>query len=242
MLENLTDRFNNVFRSLSGRGKITEANVREAMAEVRTALLEADVHYDVVRDFCDRVIEKAQGEEVLSSLKPSQQIIKIVNDELVALMGPVDTHIMYVQPGPTVIMMCGLQGSGKTTTCGKLAAYLKKKGRSVMLAACDLQRPAAVQQLRVLSEQVNTEVSGGGRVLFHGEEDKCAEYGKAVGVAVKVARNAFKAAKKEGVDVLLLDTAGRLHINDELMGELRQVNTALTPHQVYLVIDAMTAS
>ena len=240
MLENLTDRFNNVFRSLSGRGRITEANVRQAMDEVRTALLEADVHYDVVRDFCATVIEKAKGEEVLTSLKPGQQIIKIVHDELVALMGPVDTHIMYVQPGPTVIMMCGLQGSGKTTTCGKLAAYLKKKGRTAMLAACDLQRPAAVQQLRVLAEQVETEVPGGGRVLFYGEEDKCAEYGKAVGVAVKVARNAVKAARQQGVDVLLLDTAGRLHINSELMDELRQVDKALSPHQIYLVIDSMT--
>ncbi len=240
MLENLSDRFNNVFRSLSGRGRITEANVREAMGEVRTALLEADVHYEVVRDFCESVMEKARGEQVLTSLKPSQQIIKIVHDELVALMGPVDTHIMYVQPGPTVIMMCGLQGSGKTTTCGKLAAYLKRKGRSAMLAACDLQRPAAVQQLRVLAEQVETEVSGGGRVTFYGEPDKCAEYGKAVGVAVKVARNAVKAARKEGVDVVLLDTAGRLHINDDLMNELRQVDKALSPHQIYLVIDAMT--
>ncbi len=240
MLENLTDRFNNVFRSLSGRGKITQANVAEAMQEVRNALLEADVHYEVVKDFCDRVMAKAEGEQVLTSLKPSQQMIKIVHDELVGLMGPVDTHIMYVKPGPTVIMMSGLQGSGKTTTCGKLAAYLKKKGRSCMLAAVDLQRPAAVEQLRTLAEQVEDEVTGGGTVRFYGEPDKCREYGKAVGVAVKVARNALKAARKAGVDVLLLDTAGRLHINDELMGELRQINQVLQPHQIYLVIDAMT--
>jgi signal recognition particle subunit SRP54 len=240
MLETLSDKFNNVFRSLSGRGRITEANVREAMGEVRTALLEADVNYEVVRDFVQRVTEKAAGTEVLASLKPGQQMIKIVHDELVELMGPVDTHILYVQPAPTVIMMCGLQGSGKTTTCGKLAAYLKKRGKNVMLAACDLQRPAAVDQLQTLTNQVNDEISGGGAVHFYGEPDKCAEYGKAVGVAVKVARNALNAARKTGSDVLLLDTAGRLHVNEDLMGELRRVNEALNPHQIYLVIDAMT--
>ena len=240
MLDNLSDKFNNVFRKLSGRGKISEDNVREAMREVRTALLEADVHYDVVKKFCDDITAKAVGTDVLESLKPGEQMIKIVYDELVQLMGPVDTHIMYVQPGPTVVMMAGLQGSGKTTTCGKLAAHLKKKGKNVMLAACDLQRPAAVHQLQTLVNQVNDEVSGGGSVHFYGEPDKCAEYGRAVGVAVKVARNAFNAARKTGSDVLILDTAGRLHINDDLMDELHRVNTALTPHQIYLVIDSMT--
>jgi signal recognition particle subunit SRP54 len=240
MLDALTDKFNGVFRKLSGRGKISESNVREAMAEVRTALLEADVHLDVVKKFTADVMEKSLGTEVLSSLHPSQQMIKIVHDELVSLMGPVDTHMMYVQPGPTVVMMCGLQGSGKTTTCGKLAAYLKKRGKSVMLAAADLQRPAAIEQLRTLAEQVQSETSGPGRVLFYGEPEKAAEYGRAVGVAVQVCRNAHAAAKKAGVDVLVLDTAGRLHINDDLMNELRMVNTALTPHQIYLVIDAMT--
>jgi len=240
MLENLSDKFNNVFRKLSGRGRISEDNVREAMREVRTALLEADVHYDVVKNFVDDVTKKAVGIEVLESLKPGEQMIKIVYDELVNLMGPVDTHIMYVKPAPTVVMMTGLQGSGKTTTCGKLAAHLKKKGKHVMLAACDLQRPAAVHQLQTLVNQVNDEVTGAGSVHFYGEPDKCAEYGKAVGVAVKVARNAMTAAKKTGCDVLLLDTAGRLHINDDLMDELHRVNQALTPHQIYLVIDAMT--
>jgi len=240
MLENLQERFSGALRRLSGRGRISESNVREAMAEVRNALLEADVHYEVARQFCDDVVEKAVGMEVVKSLQPGEQMIKIVHDELVRLMGPVDTHIMYVQPAPTVIMMCGLQGSGKTTTCGKLAAYLKRKGRSVMLAAADLQRPAAVEQLRTLVDQVEADVSGGGSVKFYGEPEKCAEYGKAVGVAVKVCRNAYKAAKQAGVDVLVLDTAGRLHINDDLMDELRQVNRALNPHQIYLVIDAMT--
>ena len=240
MLDALQEKFSGVFRKLSGRGKITEANVREAMGDVRTALLEADVHLDVVKKFTDDVVKKALGAEVLASLHPSQQMIKIVYDELAALMGPVDTHLMYVQPAPTIVMMCGLQGSGKTTTCGKLAAYLKKKGRSAMLAAADLQRPAAVEQLRLLAEQVQTETSGGGRVMFYGEPEKTAEYGKAVGVAVQVCRNAFNAARKAGVDVLILDTAGRLHINDDLMNELRQVNQALNPHQIYLVVDAMT--
>lgn len=240
MLDNLSDRFSNVFRGLSGRGRISESNVSEAMDEVRRALLEADVHYEVAKAFCEEVLEEAKGEKVLSSLQPSQQIIKIVHDHLVDLMGPVDSHIMYVEPGPTVVMMCGLQGSGKTTTCGKLAAYLKKKGKSVMLGAADLQRPAAVEQLRTLAEQVESEVEGAGRVLFYGEPKRCAEYGKAVGVAVKVCRNALKEARREKVDVLLLDTAGRLHINDELMGELRQVNQSLSPHEIYLVIDSMT--
>jgi len=239
MLDHLTEKFNNALRSLSGRGKISEDNVREAMGEVRTALLEADVHYDVAKAFCDEVVKKAEGTEVVQSLRPGEQMIKIVHDELVGLMGPVDTHIMYVQPGPTVIMMCGLQGSGKTTTCGKLASYLKKKGKSVMLAAADLQRPAAVEQLRTLATQVDQDVSGPGAVKFYGEPDKCAEYGKAVGVAVKVCRRALKEAKKQHVDVLILDTAGRLHINDDLMGEL-QVDKAVQPHQIYLVIDAMT--
>ncbi len=240
MLESLQEKFSGAFQKLSGRGKITEDNVSEAMRDVRNALLEADVNYEVVKDFTESVKQKALGTEVLTSLHPGQQMIKIVHDELVNLMGPVDTHIMYVQPGPTVIMMCGLQGSGKTTTCGKLAAYLKKKGRKVMLGAADLQRPAAVDQLQTLARQVDDEIDGAGTVFFYGEPDKCAEYGKAVGVAVKVCRNALAAAKKSGCDVLLLDTAGRLHINDDLMGELRQVNSALNPHQIYLVIDSMT--
>ncbi|MDX1565894.1 MAG: signal recognition particle protein, partial [Phycisphaeraceae bacterium] len=194
----------------------------------------------VANQFCDEVVQEAVGTKVIESLHPSQQMIEIVYQHLINLMGPVDTHIMYVQPAPTIIMMCGLQGSGKTTTCGKLAAYLKKKGKSVMLAACDLQRPAAVDQLQTLVNQVEADVSGGGVVRFYGEPERCSEYGKAVGVAVKVARNAVKAARQANVDVLILDTAGRLHINDDLMDELRQINRALNPHQIYLTIDAMT--
>jgi signal recognition particle subunit SRP54 len=248
MFHNLSEKFEGALKKLSGQGKISEANVREAMDEVRTALLEADVHYEVVEQFCDAVLEKAVGEEVLSSLKPGQQMIKIVYDELVKLLGgdPEDDEasdaqpIMFFEPGPTVIMMAGLQGSGKTTTCGKLAGDLKKKGHHVMLAAADLQRPAAVDQLETVAQQAQAEIDGEGSVHFYSEPDKVAEYGKAVGAAVKVAKNSVNAAKKSGCDVLLLDTAGRLHINDDLMSELRQVNSTVQPHQIFLVIDAMT--
>src|SRR5204862_2732076 len=155
MFDNLTDKLSGVFRGLSGRGRISEENIREAMCEVRTALLEADVNLKVVNDFIDHVVQKAIGTEVIKSLQPGELMVKIVYDELVNLMGPVDTRIYFVQPGPTVIMMAGLQGSGKTTTCGKLAMFLKSKGHHPMLAAVDLQRPAAIEQLRVLGEQVD---------------------------------------------------------------------------------------
>ncbi|MHC5023968.1 MAG: signal recognition particle protein [Planctomycetota bacterium] len=239
MFTTLSDRFNDAFRNLSGRGRISEENVRDAMREVRTALLEADVHLDVVKRFCDEVVADATGEAVTKSLKPGQEMIGIVHRRLVDLMGPVDSHVMMVEPGPTIIMMCGLQGSGKTTTCGKLAAYLKARGKSVFVAAADLQRPAAVEQLRIVTEQVDAEAKGQARVHFYAEPDKCAEYGKAVGVAVGVCQRALKKARQEKADVLILDTAGRLHINDELMGELSGVQRALSPHQIYLVVDAM---
>ncbi|MBH05488.1 MAG: signal recognition particle protein [Phycisphaeraceae bacterium] len=242
MFESLTSKFNDAFRSLSGRGRISESNIHEAMEQVRGALLEADVHYEVVESFIQSVTQKALGEQVLESLKPGQQMIKVVHDSLVDLMGSDEDQpgLMFVQPAPTIVMMCGLQGSGKTTTCGKLAALLKKQDRHVMLCAADLQRPAAVHQLQVLASQVQEEVSGAGSVHFYGEPAKVAEYGKAVGVAVKVCANAVKAAKDTGCDVLILDTAGRLHINDDLMGELGQINRAVGPHQIFLVTDAMT--
>ncbi|MCC5829691.1 MAG: signal recognition particle protein [Phycisphaeraceae bacterium] len=248
MFGNLTDRFNSALRKLSGRGKISDGNVTEALEEVKTALLEADVHYQVVQRFIQACMEKARGEKVIESLRPGQLMIKIVHDELVRLMaGEEDSGvadgggILFVSPGPTVIMMAGLQGSGKTTTCGKLAAYLKRRGKKTMLAAADLQRPAAVHQLEVLAGQVaSPDVPGRGQVLFHGEPDKVAEYGKAVGAAVTVCRNALQAARAKGCDVLIIDTAGRLHINDELMNELHQVEKTVTPHHIFLVIDAMT--
>src|SRR5437867_7769931 len=169
MFHALTDKFSSVFRGLSGRGRISEENIREAMREVRTALLEADVNLNVVNDFVEHATQKAIGTEVIKSLQPDQLMVKIVYDELVNLMGPVDTQIYFVQPGPTVIMMCGLQGSGKTTTCGKLAMYLTAKGHHPMLAAVDLQRPAAVEQLRVLGEQVGVPVyTDPSRVAPHG--------------------------------------------------------------------------
>jgi signal recognition particle subunit SRP54 len=240
MFATLTDKFSDLVHNLSGKGKISEANIRDAMDQVRTALLEADVNLSVVDAFTASVLEKALGTEVLASLQPGQQVIQIVHDELVELMGPVDTHMLYVQPGPTVVMMCGLQGSGKTTTCGKLAAYLKKNDKSVTLAAVDLQRPAAVAQLETLANQVRDDMPGSGEVRFYAEPDKVAEYGKAVGTAVDVARRAVDAARRDKSDVVILDTAGRLHIDDSLMGELRSVNQATTPHQIYLVVDAMT--
>ncbi|MEM8783064.1 MAG: signal recognition particle protein [Planctomycetota bacterium] len=250
MLGNLSDKFESALRKLSGNDKISESNVAEAMEEVREALLEADVHYEVAEAFCDRVQKQAVGTVVLDAVRPGEQMIKIVNDELVRLLGGdevaedeqaglSDEPMLFVSPGPTVVMMAGLQGSGKTTTCGKLAAVLKKQGRSVMLGAIDLQRPAAVEQLRVLSEQVD-QSEGTPAVHFHGEPDKCAAYGEAVGVAVDVAKNALKAARAAQADVLILDTAGRLHLNDDLMGELRKVNAAVQPHHIFLVLDAMT--
>ncbi len=247
MFESLSTRFGDAMRSLSGRGRITEANVREAMGEVRTALLEADVNHEVVQWFCDEVVAEAIGREVTQSLRPSEEMIGIVHERLVDLMGTATDRtdgegagpIMLVEPPPTVVMMCGLQGSGKTTTCAKLAAYLKRRGRSVMIAAADLQRPAAVEQLRVITEQVDRDAAGQARVHFYAEPDKCAEYGKATGVAVGVCRRALAKAKKDKVDVLILDTAGRLHIDDALMKELESINRAVSAHQIYLVVDAM---
>src|SRR3954467_382749 len=233
MFTALTDKFSGVFRSLAGRGRISEENVREAMREVRTALLEADVNFKVVKDFTDRVLEKAIGQEVIKSLKPGEYMVRIVYDELVELMGPVDTRIYTVQPPPTVIMMCGLQGAGKTTTCGKLAKMLVAKGHQPMLAAADLQRPAAIEQLKTLGEQVGVPV--------YADMTKAAPHGEvARGAAVAVCRAAIAQAKQTGRDVVILDTAGRLHIDDALMGELREVNAQLKPHQVFLVLDSMS--
>ncbi|MFM7260811.1 MAG: signal recognition particle receptor subunit alpha, partial [bacterium] len=248
MFENLTERLSTAFRNLSGRGTISESNVQEALGEIQTALLEADVELGIAKQFCADVMERAKGREVTKSLKPGQELVGIVHDELVALMAPSDggqsgvdggeqaSKIFLVEPGPTVIMMCGLQGSGKTTTCGKLAAYFKKMGRSCLVAAADLQRPAAVEQLRLVIDQVAADAKGGARVAFYGEPEKCAEYGKAVGVALSVAQRAVRAAREGGFDTLIVDTAGRLHIEDALMRELEGVRRAVEPHQVLLVV------
>lgn len=233
MFDALTEKFSTVLRNLAGQGKISEENVRTAMREVRVALLEADVNLKVVNDFCEHVIQKAIGQEVIKSLQPGQLMVKIVHDELINLMGPVDTNIYTVSPGPTIIMMCGLQGSGKTTTCGKLAMYLKAKGHQPMVAAVDLQRPAAVEQLRTLAGQVD--------VPIYADESKVAPHGQvAVGAPVLVARAAVNKARELGRDFLILDTAGRLAIDEELMDELAAINAAVKPHQIFLVLDAMT--
>ncbi|MDZ4832042.1 MAG: signal recognition particle protein [Phycisphaerae bacterium] len=243
MFESLSDRFGDFFRKVSGKGAISESNVRDAMAEVRTALLEADVHQDVVRTFTDDVLSASIGTQVTKSLQPGQELIGIIHDRLVALMRPDDGRtepLEFVSPGPTIIMLCGLQGSGKTTTCGKIAAWCRKRGLNVLVAAADLQRPAAVEQLRQVIDTVKADAKGGSRVEFYGEPDKCAEYGKAVGVAIQVCQRALKTAREGKFDVLILDTAGRLHVNDELMRELQGVKTAVAPHQILLVVDAMT--
>jgi signal recognition particle subunit SRP54 len=233
MFDTLSDKFSSVFRSISGRGRISEENIRDSMKEVRTALLEADVNLKVVNDFTEHVVQKAVGEEVIKSLQPGELMVKICYDELLNLLGPVDTKIYFVQPGPTVVMMCGLQGSGKTTTCGKLAKYLVAQGRHPLLAAADLQRPAAVEQLRVVGEQVGVPV--------YTDANKVAPHGQVVrGAAVSVCRAAIQQAKANGQDVVILDTAGRLHIDDDLMGELREINAQLKPHQIYLVLDSMS--
>ncbi len=245
MFETLSDRFNETFRRLSGRGRITEQNVEEAMRQVRTALLDADVHVEVVERFCDEVVRDAIGREITQSLKPGQDMIGIVHERLVEIMGPPtapgapDSRLMLVDPPPTIVMLCGLQGSGKTTTAAKLAAYLKQRGKSVMVAAADLQRPAAVEQLEISIAEVERDGKGSAPTHFYAEPDKCAEYGKATGVAVGVCQRALRAARKEKVDVLLLDTAGRLHVNDELMAELGSIDRALRPHQILLIVDAM---
>jgi signal recognition particle subunit SRP54 len=224
MFESLSAKFGDFFRNLSGRGRITEVNVREAMEEVRTALLEADVHYKVVGQFCDEVVKKAIGTEVIKSLHPGQLMVKIVNDELVSLMGPVDTRIYYVTPPPTIIMMAGLQGSGKTTTCGKLAKFLLRQGKHPVLVACDLQRPAAVDQLAIVAEQAGVPVFRQG-----GESNP-----------VKVARQGVLWAGQNECDVVVIDTAGRLHIDEEMMKQAQDIAAAVSPHQIYLVCDAMT--
>jgi signal recognition particle subunit SRP54 len=242
MFESLQERFGSLFRNIAGKGKITEANVRDAMREVRTALLEADVHFDVVNKFVSDVTQKAIGTDVLAAVEPGQQMIKIVYDELIRLMGdeqdltqiPTDAEgkpqmpvaaprILFVTPPPTILMMCGLQGSGKTTTCGKLAMYLKSKGKNPLLVAADLQRPAAIDQLHTLGEQTGVPV-------YSERENKN---------PVQVCRNAVEYAKKNGRDVVILDTAGRLHIDQPLMDELRAINVTVKPHQIFLVVDAM---
>ena len=224
MFESLTDKFTDMFRKMSGRGRITEQNVRDAMVDVRTALLEADVHYKVVQQFCDDIVQKAMGQEVIKSLHPGQMMVKIVHDELAALMGPVDARIYYVSPPPTIIMMAGLQGSGKTTTCAKLAKRILAQGRRPVLVACDLQRPAAVEQLTIVGRQAGVPV-----FRMEGEKNP-----------VRVARQSVTWAQQNDRDVVIVDTAGRLHIDEEMMKQAQDIAKAVSPHQIYLVCDSMT--
>ena len=224
MFDALTDRLTDTLRKLRGRGRITEANVREAMREVRTALLEADVNVGVVREFCDRVLDKALGAEVIKTLHPEQVMVKVVHDELVSLLGPVDPRIPYVSPPPTVILIAGLNGAGKTTTCAKLAGLIRKQGHQPLLVAADLQRPAAIDQLEVLANQVG--------VGFYGERD--------TQNPVKVCRRGIDHARQNSFDVVILDSAGRQAVDEEMMQQISRVATTIQPHQIYLVCDAMT--
>lgn len=221
--EGLSERLENSFKKLRAKGKLTESDVKDAMREVRLALLEADVNYKVAKDFTKSVTERAIGEDVMESLTPGQMVIKIVNEELTNLMGGSESRLAQANHPPTVIMMCGLQGSGKTTHSAKLALKLKKEGHRPLLVACDIYRPAAIKQLQVVGEQV------GVPVFEMGTENP-----------VKIAQEAVKHAKDHGYDYVFLDTAGRLHIDEQLMQELQNIRSTVHPHEILLAIDAMT--
>ena len=225
MFEALQDGLSGAFKTLRGQGKLSESNMRDGLKLVEKSLLEADVSFPVVREFMSRVTEQALGEKVLKALNPSEQIVGIVYQELIHLMGPVD-HSLHLQGkgDVTVLMMCGLQGSGKTTSCGKLSRMLKEAGRVPLLVAADLQRPAAIDQLHVLGEQL-------GVAVYSDRQQKD---------PVVVCKAAVEQAKKEGADTVILDTAGRLHVDDELMGQLERIDKQCHPQQVYLVVDGMT--
>ncbi len=222
LFSNLTEKFNHIFSKLTKRGKLTELEIKEAMREVRIALLEADVNYMVAKDFVNKVSAKAVGEDVMRSLTPGQMVIKIVKDELVSLMSSTDQKL-HLSSNPAIIMMCGLQGAGKTTMCAKLGAYLKKSGKRPLLVACDIYRPAAINQLQVVGKQANCDV-----------------FEKGTQNPVKTAKQAIQHAEKQGYDVVIIDTAGRLHINEELMNELKDIKKEVKPHEILLVVDAMT--
>ena len=222
--ENLSEKLQGTFKKLKSKGVLTEADINEAMREVKLALLEADVNFKVVKEFVAEVKEKALGQGVLESLTPGQQVIKIVNDTLVDLMGGTNSKLTFSPSGFTVLLMVGLQGTGKTTTCGKLAAYLKKSGKKPMLAACDIYRPAAIDQLEVVGKSVDVPV-------FTDRGNNKAE---------DIALKARKEAERRGYDVLIVDTAGRLQIDSELMDELVRVKKAIKPHEILLVVDALT--
>lgn len=219
----LSDRLGHIFAKLKNKGKLTELEVKAAMREVRIALLEADVNLKVAKEFINKVTEKAIGEDILNSLTPAQQVIKVVNDELVALMGTTQSKLAVADKPPTIIMMCGLQGSGKTTMCGKLAQLLKAQGKKPMLVACDIYRPAAIKQLQIVGKSVNTSVYEEGQINPN-----------------KIIKNAIKEAEKQICDTLIVDTAGRLHIDEKLMNELSDIKKEFKPNEILLVVDSMT--
>ena len=220
---NLTDRINHVFGKLRNRGALTELEIKQAMREVRVALLEADVNFTVAKDFINKVTELAIGEEILKSLTPGQQVIKIVNEQLIELLGSTQSKLAVSSKLPTIIMMCGLQGAGKTTMCGKLAMYLQKQGKKVLLCADDIYRPAAIRQLEI--------VAGKAKAGFF-------EMGQSN--PTKIAQNAVSFAEKNGYDTVIIDTAGRLHINEELMNELKSIKKNVNVCETLLVVDSMT--
>ena len=221
--QNFTERINHIFSKLKNRGALTEMEIRQAMREVRVALLEADVNFTVAKDFINAVTEKAVGEEILKSLTPGQQVIKIVNEQLIELLGSTQSKLGVSPKLPTIIMMCGLQGAGKTTMCGKLALYLQKQGKKVLLCADDIYRPAAIKQLEIVASKV-----------------KAGFFEMGQGNPVKIAEQAVKHAEKNGYDTVIIDTAGRLHINDELMDELKAIKKAVNVYETLLVVDSMT--
>lgn len=223
LFSSLSEKFNHIFSKLTKKGRLTELEIKEAMREVRIALLEADVNYMVAKDFVKTVSEKAVGDEVLKSLTPAQQVIKIVKDELTTLMSSNNQKLAISPAPPTIIMMCGLQGAGKTTMCAKLGAHLKKSGKKVLLVACDIYRPAAINQLQVVGKQANVEV-----------------FEKGTQNPVKTSKQAVEHAKKQGFDTVIIDTAGRLHINEELMKELQDIKKEVKPSEILLVVDSMT--
>ncbi len=220
---NLTDRINHVFSKLRNKGALTELEIKQAMREVRVALLEADVNYAVAKDFIGKVTERAVGEQILKSLTPGQQVIKIVNEELIALLGSTTSKLGVSPKLPTVIMMCGLQGAGKTTMCGKLAYYLQKQGKKVLLVADDIYRPAAIKQLEIVAGKV-----------------KAGFFEMGQGNPTKIAEKGVEFANKNGYDTVIIDTAGRLHINEELMNELKAIKRAVDVYETLLVVDSMT--
>lgn len=223
LFSGLSDRINHVFSKLKSRGSLTELEIKQAMREVRIALLEADVNVNVAKDFIKKVSEKAVGEDVLKGLNPAQQVIKIVNDELTELMGSSQSKLVVSSKLPTVIMMCGLQGAGKTTMCGKLGLYLKKQGKKPLLVACDIYRPAAIKQLQIVSQKA------GVGFFEMGQKNPA-----------KTAKQSIDFARQNGFDTVIIDTAGRLHINRELMDELKEVKEAVGTDEILLTVDSMT--